>query len=177
MKLKLKTFFVPNPGLGEKYLIPSRLHFCLGLQLFWPLFRTNDENVAMEDRTNLFYANPEWYEHMENASEIYIDATFRAVCATEYRQILVISVKADFEHNTKYLPIFMIIMSSKSESNYRRVFRELANNKNFMGGRRLKNLKFVCTVGFEHMCTINCELSTTNKVGNYRVTRIFLSKK
>ena len=110
-----------------------------------------DENgLSTENRTNLYFCVRSNIPYLLESEEVFIDATFKAVGGTSsYRQILVISAKIQIGENTKYVPIFLIIMADKSSNNYRRVFREIFNNPNFMDRRPLTKLKRLCTGGLK----------------------------
>ena len=79
-------------GIQSKFLIPEYLHFANEHQIYWPMFRTDQNEQSVEDRQNLYYCHKDWLHHLENARECFVDCTFRACKATEYRQVLVIGM-------------------------------------------------------------------------------------
>lgn len=121
-------------------------HFVNEEQVMWPLMETDETGLSKENRTNLYFCVRSYIPYLLNSQEIFCDATFRAVAGTKaYRQVLVISCKVQIGRNSKYVPVFCIIMGDKSTNNYRRVFRECYNNPNFLNRRPLTNVKTLCT--------------------------------
>ena len=84
-------------GINEKFIIPSYLHFVHDRQIHWPMFRTNEKGESIEDRQNLYYCNKDWLHHLEEATSLFIDCTFRACKATEYKQVMIIGKVHYFE--------------------------------------------------------------------------------